>query len=336
VKKNKNILLTGGAGYIGAHTFVALSNSGYTPIIVDNFSNSSIEVIKKLNKILKKKVIFYNIDLRDKSKLFSIFKIRKIDSVIHFAGLKSVDESLKEPMKYFNNNIQSTISLLECMQKKKVFKIIFSSSATVYDPKQSLPWKETSNIGKTVNPYGTSKYIIERILADLANSDSRWKVKIARYFNPISNHSSGLIGDNPRGTPNNLIPYIMKVAKKKLPYLKIYGKDYDTKDGTCIRDYIHVLDLAEGHIAMLKNSKLTKGLEVYNFGTGKGFTVLEVVKEFEKQTGNFIPIRFSKRRKGDAPISFCSADKAFKYLSWKAKRNLKECMLDIKISLQNK
>lgn len=336
MKKNKNILLTGGAGYIGAHTFVALSNNGYTPIIIDNFSNSSIEVIKKLNKILKKKVIFYNIDLRDKSKLLSIFKIKKIDSVIHFAGLKSVGESLKEPMKYFNNNIQSTISLLECMQKKKVFKIIFSSSATVYDPKQSLPWNETSSTGITINPYGTSKYIIERILADLASSDSRWKVKIARYFNPISNHSSGLISDNPKCISDNLIPSIIKVAKKKLPYLKVYGKNYNTKDGTCIRDYIHVMDLAEGHIAMLKNNKLTKGVEVYNFGNGKGFTVLEVIKEFEKQTGILIPIKFIARRKGDVPISLCSPNKAYRNLSWKARRNLKECMLNIKMVLKNK
>lgn len=331
MKKNKNILLTGGAGYIGSHTFIALSSCGYTPIIIDNFSNSSIKVIKKLNKILKKKIIFYNIDLREKSKLLSIFKNRKIDSVIHFAGLKSVNESSKESINYFNNNIQSTLSLIECMKKKKIFKIIFSSSASVYNPNQSLPWKENSSIGKTSSPYGTSKYIIERILADLASSDSRWNIKIARYFNPISNHSSGLIVDNPRGIPDNLIPSIIKVAKKELPYLKVYGKNYDTKDGTCIRDYIHVMDLAEGHIAMLKKKKLTNGVEIYNFGNGKGFTVLEVVREFEKQTGISIPIKFCGRRKGDIPISFCSPDKAFRDLSWKAKRNLKECMLNIKM-----
>lgn len=334
MNKNKNILLTGGAGYIGSHTCVALANCGYTPIIIDNFSNSSVKVIKKLNKILKKKILFYNIDLSNKSKLLSIFKSKKINSVIHFAGLKSVNESLQEPLKYFNNNIQSTLSLLECMQKTKVFEIIFSSSATVYNSEQFLPWKETGSIGKTINPYGTSKYILERILADVASSDPRWNIKIARYFNPISNHSSGLIADNPVGVPENLVPAIIKVAKRKLPYLKVYGKNYKTKDGTCIRDYIHVMDLAEGHIAMLKNNKPKKGVKVYNFGNGKGFTVLEVIREFEKQTGILIPIKFTSRRKGDAPISFCSSDKAFRHLSWKAKRNLKECMINIKMVFQ--
>jgi UDP-glucose 4-epimerase len=331
---NKNILLTGGAGYIGSHTCVAIASSGYTPIIVDNFSNSSIKVVKKLEKILKKKLLFYKIDLRDKSKLLTIIRSKKIDGVIHFAGSKSVKESLKEPIKYFNNNIQSTLSLLECMQKTEIFKIIFSSSATVYNSEQQLPLKETSSIGETINPYGNSKYVIERILADVASSDPRWNIKIARYFNPISNHSSGLISDNPAGVPENLIPSIIKVAKKKSPYLKIYGKNYKTKDGTCIRDYIHVMDLAEGHVEMLKNNKQRKGVEVYNFGNGKGFTVLEIVKEFEKQTGISIPIKFTSRRKGDIPVSFCSTNKAFRHLSWKAKRDLKECMLNIKMVLQ--
>jgi UDP-glucose 4-epimerase len=333
----KKIIVTGGAGYIGSHCVVSLAEHGFTPIILDNFSNSHFITISKLEKIIKKKVIFYKVDLRNTTKMKSIFKQHLCHAVIHCAGLKSVSESIKIPLAYFENNIQSTLSLINCMQERKIFKLIFSSSATVYNSDNSLPWKEVDKVGKTTNPYGTSKYIIERILKDIANSDARWSIGIARYFNPIANHSSGLIEENPRGIPGNLIPYIVQVAKKNLPYLKIFGNNYNTRDGTCIRDYIHVMDLAEGHVAILKKNKLINGFEVYNFGTGKGSTVLEVVKAFENETGINIPIKFTSRRKGDVPISFCSPAKAYQQLSWKPIRNLNQAMIDIKTGiLRNK
>ena len=326
----KNIIITGGAGYIGSHCVISLVNNGYIPIILDNFSNSHLAVIKKLEKITKKKIIFYKLDLRDKSKMKSIFNKHSCYSVIHCAGLKSVPESIKIPISYLDNNIQSTLSLLKCMEEKKIFKLIFSSSATVYNSKQSLPFKENSNIGKTVNPYGNSKYIIERILNDVVQSDRRWKIGIARYFNPIGNHHSGLIRESPKSISTNLLPYILKVAKKKLPYLRVYGKNYNTRDGTCIRDYIHVMDIANGHIAILKNYMRIRGIEIYNFGSGKGFTVLEIVRLFEKETGIHIPIKFVNRRKGDAPVSFCSPSKALHQLSWRPIYSLEQAMIDIK------
>ena len=329
----RNIFITGGAGYIGSHCVIALSKSGYRPIILDNFSNSNKSVIKKLEKITKKKITFYKIDIRDKKKLQSIFKKHPCYALIHCAGFKAVGESVQQPIKYFNNNIISTISLLECMQENNVFKIIFSSSATVYNDNQSLPLTETSKTGDTKNPYANVKYIIERILTDLTISDKRWSVRIARYFNPISNHSSGIIKEDPKGIPNNLVPCIVKVAQKKIKVLKIFGKNYKTKDGTGIRDYIHVVDLAEGHVAMLKNNRMKSGLKIYNFGTGKGQSVLEVLKEFKIQTGISIPFKFTNKREGDIAKSYCSSKKAFKELNWKAKYDLKKAMLDIKKTL---
>ena len=326
----KNVFITGGAGYIGSHCTVSLLKNGYIPIILDNFSNSHQSVIKKLEKITNKKVTFYNIDIRNKKKLRLIFKKHPCYAVIHCAGFKVVNESVERPISYFNNNIGSTLSLLECMQESSIFKLIFSSSAAVYDDKQSLPLKETAKIGNTQNPYGTTKYIIERILMDLAKSDNRCSIRIARYFNPISNHSTGLIKENPKGAPNNLVPYIIKVAQKKLPLLKVFGKNYKTKDGTGIRDYIHVMDLADGHVAMIKNNRLKKGLKIYNFGTGKGSGVLEVIKSFENQTGISIPFKFTRRRKGDVAASFCSPKKAIKELNWVANFNLKQAISDIK------
>tara|TARA_X000000950_G_scaffold289442_1_gene413532 strand:- start:11286 stop:12278 length:993 start_codon:yes stop_codon:yes gene_type:complete len=326
----KNVFITGGAGYIGSHCAISLVKNGYSPIILDNFSNSNQSLINKIEKITKKKITFYNIDLRDKKKLRLIFKKHPCYSVIHCAGFKSVEKSIEKPLSYFDNNIGSTLALLECMLESKVFKIIFSSSATVYSDKQKLPLKENSKIGKTKNPYGTSKYIIERILMDLSVSDVRWSVRIARYFNPISNHSSGLIEENPKGIPTNLAPYIIKVAQKKLPLLKIFGKNYRTKDGTAVRDYIHVMDLANGHVAMIKKNRMKKGLKIYNLGTGKGSSVLEVVEAFEKQTGISIPYKFVKKRKGDASVTFCSPNKALKEINWKNKYDLKQAMMDIK------
>ena len=324
------ILVTGGAGFIGSHCAVSLSKNGFTPIILDNFSNSHQSIIKKLEIITNKKITFYKIDIRDKKKLRLIFKKHSCYAVIHCAGFKAVEESIEKPISYFDNNIGSTLSLLECMQENKVFKLIFSSSATVYDDNQSLPLRETSKTGNTKNPYGATKYIIEKILKDLAKSDNRWSLRIARYFNPISNHSSGIIKENVKNIPNNLIPYILKVAQKKLKILKVFGGNYKTKDGTCIRDYIHVMDLADGHVAMLKNNRIKKGLKIYNFGTGIGSSVLEVIKIFEKQTGIPIPFIITKKREGDSAVSFCNPKKALKELNWKAKNDLNHSMMDIK------
>lgn len=326
----KNVFITGGAGYIGSHCVVSLANNNYNPIILDNFSNSHRSVIKNLEKIIKKKITVFNVDIRNKKKLKSIFRKKSCYAVIHCAGYKAVAESLQRPMFYFDNNIMSTLSLLECMEDSGVFKIIFSSSAIVYNDAQPLPLKETSKIGNTNNPYGNTKYIIERILTDLSKSDKRWSIRIARYFNPISNHSTCLIKENPKGIPNNLVPYIIKVAQKKFKSLKVFGKNFKTKDGTGVRDYIHIMDLADGHIAMIKNNRLKKGLKIYNFGTGKGSSVLDVIKAFEEQTEIKIPYKFTKKRKGDIAVSFCDSKKALKELKWKARFSLKQSMLDIK------
>ena len=326
----KNVFITGGAGFIGSHCAISLSKKGYTPIILDNLSNSHKSVIKKLEIIINKKITFYNVDIRNKKKLKLIFKKHSCYAVIHCAGFKAVGESNEIPISYFDNNIGSTLSLLDCMQESKVFKLIFSSSASVYDDVQNLPIRETNKIGNTKNPYGTSKYLIEKILMDLAKLDNRWSLRIARYFNPISNHPSGILKENTQNIPNNLIPYILKVAQKKLKILSVFGGNYNTKDGTCIRDYIHVMDLADGHIAMLKNNRLKKGLKVYNFGTGIGTSVIEVIKIFEKETGISIPFKITKKRKGDTAVSFCNPKKALKELNWKAKKNLNHAMMDIK------
>ncbi len=325
----KKVFVTGGAGYIGSHCVISLVKHNFTPIILDNFSNSKKSVIKKLESILGKKIIFYNLDLRDKKKLNLIFKKHKCYTVIHCAGFKSIGESIEKTISYFDNNIGSTLSLLECMKENHVFKIIFSSSAAVYNNPQPLPLKESAKIGKFKNPYANTKYIIERILTDLEKYDNRWSVRIARYFNPISNHSSGLIRENPKTIQNNLVPIIIKVAQKKISSVKIYGKNYKTKDGTGIRDYIHVMDLAEGHVAMIKKNRLKKGLKIYNFGTGKGSTVLEVIDAFKKETGIDISFEFTKRRIVDVEASYCSPKKALKELKWKSKFNLNQCMKDI-------
>jgi UDP-glucose 4-epimerase len=326
----KKILITGGAGYIGSHCAISLLNNGYIPVIVDNLSNSRQDVLKKIEVITKKKIIFYKEDLRNKEKINLILKKNKIYGVIHCAALKAVGESTKKPLDYFENNLCSTLSLLKNMEKNNIFKIIFSSSATVYDNSESLPWNESSLTGKTKNPYGKSKFIIEEIFKDLAKFDKRWTIRIARYFNPIGNHHSGLIKENPKGTPNNLFPIIVNVLKKKNSYLKIFGKNYPTKDGTCIRDYIHVMDLAEGHTALLKKDILKKGIQIYNFGSGKGVSVLDIVRKFEKVIGKTIPVKFTSRRDGETVISFCCSKKALKKLNWKCKFDINTAIKDIK------
>lgn len=321
------ILVTGGCGYIGSHTSVELLNEGYEVVIVDNLSNSKEEVINKIELITKKKVLFYKGDLRDESLLERIFNENKIEAVIHFAGLKAVGESVKEPLKYYENNIGSTICLLKSMQKHNSKKIIFSSSATVYGDPEVLPITETARLS-TTNPYGTTKLFIERILEDLYKSDKEFGIIILRYFNPIGAHSSGLIGENPKGIPNNLMPYIVKVANRELECLNVFGNDYNTKDGTGVRDYIHVVDLAKGHISALKRILSTNELEYYNLGTGNGYSVLDIINTFEKVNRIKINYKIVERRAGDIASCYADPSKALKELNWKTTKNLDDMCRD--------
>ena len=319
-----NILVTGGGGYIGSHTVVELLNSGENVVIVDNLYNSNINVLDKIKEITGNKPQFYKYDLTNKLMVEEIFKNKKIDLVIHFAGYKSVGESIKKPIKYYSNNILSTINLLECMNKYNVKKFIFSSSATVYG-EQDVPYTEEMKRGATTNPYGTTKAMIEKILEDLYKSDNTWDITILRYFNPVGAHESGLIGEIPNGVPNNLMPYIMQVASGKREYLNVYGNDYSTKDGTGIRDFIHVVDLAKGHLAALKN---LNGLNYYNLGTGKGHSVLEIVNEFEKVNDVKVKYKIVERRPGDLGCVYSSSKKAYDELNWKAEKTLEDMCRD--------
>ncbi len=319
------ILVTGGCGFIGSHTVVDLLNEGYEVVIVDNLVNSKIEVLDKIKKITNKSVKFYQYDLCDYSKLDSLFKEEKIDAVIHFAGLKAVSESVAKPLMYYENNLYSTINLLKCMNKYNVKKIVFSSSATVYGSPKSLPIYEDFPLS-TTNPYGTTKLMIENILTDLYKADNSFDITILRYFNPIGAHKSGLLGEDPNGIPNNLMPYIVKVATNELPILSIFGNDYDTIDGTGVRDYIHVCDLSYGHVLALKNKK--EGLKIYNLGTGQGTSVLELVKMFEKVNNVKVNYKIVGRRDGDIASCFASNKKAQEELGFKPKYNLEDMCLD--------
>ena len=318
------VLVTGGTGYIGSHTVVELINSGYEVIIIDNFSNSKPEVVDYIEKITNVRPKLYEGDCCDKEILRKIFRENEIDSVIHFAGFKAVGESVHAPLKYYRNNLVSTISLCEVMKEFNCKKIVFSSSATVYGDPKELPLKEQMELGRTTNPYGTTKAFIERILSDLSISDSEWKVILLRYFNPVGAHESGLIGENPNGTPNNLMPYIMKVAIGELDHLNVFGDDYDTKDGTGVRDYIHVVDLAKGHIKALEHINDIEGVKIYNLGTGTGYSVLEIVKAFEKINNVKIPYVIAPRRDGDVASCFADSSLALKELGWKAELNLED------------
>ena len=320
-----NILVTGGAGFIGSHTCVSLLETGHSVIIADNFSNSNIEIIEKIKKITGKEVILYNVDLTDREKTSDIFVENNIDGVIHFAGLKSVGESIQKPLEYYRNNLESTLNLLEMCQKHKVNKFIFSSSATVYGNNQ-VPFEETMGLLPTTNPYGETKSMIERILIDFAKSVPEFSVSILRYFNPVGAHKSGLIGESPSGIPNNLMPYITQVAKGKLNQLRVFGNDYNTVDGTGVRDYIHVVDLAEGHLAALDNLK--KGVSIYNLGTGKGTSVLQLIKAFEDANKIKIPFEIVERRDGDIAECFAATNKANEELNWVAKKDIFEMCLD--------
>jgi len=316
----KYILITGGAGYIGSHTIVEICKEDYGVIVVDNLSNSSSEAIRRIEKITGKKINFYQADIRDEDKLNAIFTAYKIDSVIHFAGLKAVGESVAKPLAYYGNNVYGTLVLLSVMKKHHVKKIIFSSSATVYGEPERLPLDEACCLHVT-NPYGQTKLMIENILRDLHQSDSAWRIVILRYFNPVGAHEIGLIGEDPNGVPNNLVPYIAQVAIGKLPYLNVFGKDYDTADGTGVRDYIHVVDLAAGHVKAL--SKLASpGVHIYNLGTGQGYSVLEVIAAFSKACGKKLPYKIGPRRSGDIAICYASPVKAKRELGWQALRGI--------------
>ena len=316
------VLVTGGTGYIGSHTVVELINEGHEAIIIDNLSNSKREVVDYIEKITGVKPKFYEGDCCDKEILRKIFNENEIDAVIHFAGFKAVGESVMVPLKYYRNNLVSTISLCEVMKEFNCKNIVFSSSATVYGNPKKLPLEESMELGKTTNPYGTTKMFIERILSDLSISDKEWKVILLRYFNPVGAHESGLIGENPNGTPNNLMPYIMKVAVGELEYLNVFGDDYDTKDGTGVRDYIHVVDLAKGHIKALNYLNKMNGVKIYNLGTGTGYSVLEMVSSFERVNHVKVPYKITKRRDGDVAECYADSTLALKELGWKAELGL--------------
>lgn len=324
-----SILITGGTGYIGSHTAVELLNNNEEIIVLDNFCNSSPEVVDKIKSITKRDFKFYEADILDEEKLEEIFKNNKIESVIHFAGLKAVGESVQKPLEYYYNNISGTLNLLKVMKKYNCKNIVFSSSATVYGERETPRYIEEMGRGKTTNPYGTTKAMIEKILEDVYASDNEWKIYILRYFNPVGAHESHLIGDNPNGIPNNLMPYIQKVAVGELKELSVFGDDYNTPDGTGIRDYIHVVDLAKGHIkALEKLNKEKNGVYVYNLGSGIGHSVLEMVKTFEKVNNVKVPYKIAPRRAGDLAEIYADPTKAEKELNWKTEKTLEDMCKD--------
>ena len=322
------ILVTGGTGYIGSHTVVELQQNGYDVVIIDNLSNSVEQVNDRVEAITGIKPKFYKADICDKEALAKIFEQEKPDGVIHFAGLKAVGESVSKPLMYYNNNIGGTLALIETMAENGCKNIIFSSSATVYGDPAFVPITEECPKGSCTNPYGWTKSMIEQILMDVAKADSEWNIVLLRYFNPIGAHKSGTMGENPNGIPNNLMPYITQVAVGKREELGVFGDDYDTPDGTGVRDYIHVVDLACGHVKALKKFEKGSGLSIYNLGTGNGYSVLDIVKNFEKASGVKIPYRIVDRRPGDIAQCYADASKAEKELGWKAERDLQEMCED--------
>ncbi len=322
-----NILVTGGAGYIGSHTLIELIEAGYTPVVVDNLSNSSPEALKRVEKITGAKIPFHKLDLRNEKELEKVFAEHKFGAIIHFAGLKAVGESVKKPLEYYSNNIDSTLSTLKLALQYKVPKFIFSSSATVYGTPEELPLKETSRTGVGItNPYGQTKYMIEQILQDVVAANPNLQITILRYFNPVGAHESGLIGEDPNGLPNNLLPYVSQVAVGKLPEVGVFGDDYDTPDGTGVRDYIHVVDLAKGHVAALKSAQ--NGVSVYNLGTGQGTSVLELINAFSKAAGKPIPYAIKPRRPGDIASCYASGNKALSELGWKTELTINDACRD--------
>lgn len=322
------ILVTGGAGFIGSHTCVELLNSGKEVVVLDNLCNASPKSLERVREITGKELKFYEGDIRDRAVLQRIFRENQIESVIHFAGLKAVGESVHKPIEYYSNNIGGTLTLVDEMRNAGVKNIIFSSSATVYGNPAEIPITENCPKGTCTNPYGWTKWMIEQILTDLHTADPEWNVVLLRYFNPIGAHPSGLMGENPSGIPNNLMPYITQVAIGKRDHLSIFGNDYDTPDGTCVRDYIHVMDLASGHVAALQKLAPGSGVSIYNLGTGKGYSVLDIVNNFEKANDLKIPYVFAPRREGDVPQCYSDASKAERELGWKAKYDITEMCRD--------
>ena len=322
------ILVTGGLGFIGSHAVVELLNENYDVVVIDNLSNSSKDVLGKIKEITGKDIVFYENDVCDEEVLEEIFSKHKIDAVMHFAGYKAVGESVQKPIMYYENNLISTLHLCKKMLEHDCFKFIFSSSATVYGDPEVLPITEECKVGGTTNPYGTTKLMIERILADIHVSDKRFTPVILRYFNPIGAHKSGLIGERPNGIPNNLMPYIVRVASRELEILSVFGNDYDTPDGTGVRDYIHVVDLAKGHLCALKKALNDEGVFYYNLGTGTGYSVLDLVKNFEKVNGVDVPYKIVDRRPGDIASCYADPSKAFKELGWKAELGIEDMMRD--------
>ena len=321
------VLVTGGAGFIGSHTVVELLEAGYEVVVIDNLDNASKESLKRVEQITGNQVIFYEKDVRDRAALKEIFTKHKIAWVIHFAGLKAVGESVKKPVEYYDNNLISTLTLLEVMQEFGVKKFVFSSSATVYGDPETLPLTEDCKTGGTTNPYGTSKLMQERILQDLYVSDNEWTIALLRYFNPVGAHESGLIGEDPKGIPNNLMPYVAQVASGKLQKIGVFGNDYPTPDGTGVRDYIHVVDLAKGHVAAIEHLN-EAGVHIYNLGTGNGYSVLDIVKAFSKACGKDLPYVIEPRRPGDIAECYADPKKAKEELGWEAKRGIAEMCED--------
>jgi UDP-glucose 4-epimerase len=322
-----NILVTGGAGYIGSHTCVELLNAGFQVIVLDNFCNSKPESISRIQSITGKKLTLINGDVRDKTCLNAAFKTHKIDAVIHFAGLKAVGESVANPVKYYDNNVTGSLALLDVMKEHGVKNLVFSSSATVYGFSDTKPIPETAPLSP-FNPYGHTKRMVEQILEDLSVSDGEWNIALLRYFNPVGAHESGMIGEDPNGVPNNLMPYVSQVAVGKLKELSIFGNDYETIDGTGVRDYIHVVDLALGHVAALNALSKNCGLLTVNLGAGRGYSVLELVQTFEKTTGKSVPYKIVARRAGDIAIYFADATKAKQMLGWQTQRDLADICRD--------
>ncbi len=316
------ILVTGGCGYIGSHTTLELLNKGYDVVVVDNFSNSSYESLRRVQEITGKTVTFYEADIRDSEKMSNIFTAHKIDAVIHFAAFKAVGESCRLPLKYYENNISGTVALLKVMESHGVKKIIFSSSATVYGEPERLPLDENCRLS-TTNPYGSTKLMMEMIMQDLYKADNEWNIILLRYFNPVGAHESGRIGEDPKGIPNNLMPYVAQVASGKLACINVFGDDYDTPDGTGVRDYIHVVDLALGHIAAIEHCN-DAGVHIYNLGTGHGYSVLDMIRAFEKACGKKLPYKICERRSGDIATCYAAPDKARNELHWEAKFGIEE------------
>ncbi|OOR87983.1 UDP-glucose 4-epimerase GalE [Moraxella caviae] len=324
----KKILITGGTGFIGSHTAISLIDAGFDVVILDNLCNSSANILPRLQQIVGKEIPFYQGDIRDRALLRKIFAGHEIETVMHFAGLKAVGESVQQPIRYYDNNVGGSLVLAEEMAAAGVFNIVFSSSATVYGNPARTPITEDMPVGGTTNPYGTSKYMTERMLADIQKSDPRWSVVLLRYFNPVGAHESGLIGEYPNGIPNNLLPYICQVASGKLPYLSVFGDDYDTKDGTGVRDYIHVVDLADGHLKAMQSCANQSGVHIFNLGTGQGYSVLEMVRAFEAASGLQIPYQIKPRREGDIATCFADPSHTFAEIGWRATRGLPEMMAD--------